>query len=817
VEVAVQLPVRGTFHYSVPSATEGVRLVGRRVLVPFGSRGVTGLVVAESEAAPDAVEVRDVEALLDAEPALSAELIDLCRWMASYYEAPLGEVVRAALPAGTRVAAATRVEITDEGRKALDGDGGALVRARRQVLAALVAAGGSLSTGEARGGRRGAAALIEELAATGWLRLVRDVKRARVRDRTVRVAVVVRGPDDGETAELARAPARRAVLEALVAAGGQADIQVLRAAHPQAATHLRGLAQRGLVELHERVVRGDAWASRSDDAVGLIAPVAAPAPTAGQAAALSVLREGLAAGEFRGYLLHGITGSGKTEVYLQIIADALDAGRSALVLVPEISLTPQLAARFRARFGDRVAVLHSGLSDRERFEEWSRLREGRAQIALGARSAVFAPLERLGVVVVDEEHDSSFKQEEGVRYHARDVAQVRAQRARALCVLGSATPSLESYHGAESGRLTLLELGERPTSRPLPAVDLVDLRVHKADPDSLLTAPLAQAVGETLARGEQVILFLNRRGFHTFVLCVRCGHAFRCPSCSVSLTYHRQRDRLLCHYCGHTERVATQCPACAATGSIARRGLGTERVAAALVERFPRARIARLDRDAAAGVSIDRVLGRMARGELDVLVGTQMVAKGHDFPGVTLVGVLMADTGLSLPDFRASERTFQLLTQVAGRAGRGERAGRVIIQSYRTDAIAVAAAQGHDYLRFYRSELEARRELDYPPFGHLAAVRLDGPDADEVAAEARQLADRARELGSGAGARVAVLGPCEAPLARLKGRTRWHMWLRARERRDLRGFLRSLVPADRASARSGRVRVTVDVDPVSAL
>ena len=740
--------------------------------------------------------------------------------MASYYEAPLGEVFRAALPAGTRVGAATRVEVTEEGRRALDGDGGALVRSQREVLAALVAGGGSLATGEVPGGKRGTTALVEELVAAGWVQVVRDVKRARVRDRTVRVAVVLRGPDEcdeKEAAELGRAPARKAVLEALVAAGGEADVPSLRAAHPNAAGHVRELARRGLVEVQERVVRGDGSAGRSEDAAGLVAPVAPPVPTAGQAAALATLREGLAGGEFRGYLLHGITGSGKTEVYLHIIADALAEGRTALVLVPEISLTPQLAARFRARFGDRVAVLHSGLRDRERFDEWTRLREGRAQIALGARSAVFAPLERLGVVVVDEEHDASFKQEEGVRYQARDVALVRAQRARALCVLGSATPSLESYHGAESGRLTLLALGERPTARPLPAVDLVDLRVYRPDLDSMLTAPLAQAVTETLARGEQVILFLNRRGFHTFVLCVRCGHPFRCPSCSVSLTYHRQLDRLLCHYCGHSERIATRCPACQATGSIARRGLGTERVADGLAQRFPRARIARLDRDAAAGRGVERVLGRMARGEVDILVGTQMVAKGHDFPGVTLVGVLLADTGLSLPDFRASERTFQLLTQVAGRAGRGERAGRVIIQSYRTDAVAVAAAQGHDYLGFYRSEVEARRELDYPPFGHLAALRLDGAEADEVEAEARGLAERARQLGAGGESRVTVLGPSEAPLVRLKGRTRWHMWLRARERRDLRGFLRALIPAERPAGRSGRVRVTIDVDPVSAL
>ena len=817
VEVAVQLPVHGTFHYAVPPFAAGQALVGRRVLVPFGARGVTGLVLAESDAAPaEAGEVREVEALLDNQPALTPELVELCRWIASYYEAPLGEVIRAALPAGTRVHAATLVELTDAGRQALAGEGAVLTRSAREVLAALANGGGTLATRALPAAVRRPGGRVEELVALGLVQQVRDVARARVRDRTVRVAVLAREPGEEDQAALARAPAQRAVLEALRAAGGRADVAALRSAHPQAATHLRALGVRGLIEVKTRVVRGDAWGARGDHARGMVAPVTPPALTAAQRAALAAVQEGLQAGEFRSYLLHGITGSGKTEVYLHLIADTLAAGRGAIVLVPEISLTPQLAARFRARFGDLVAVLHSGLSDRERFDEWSRLHEGRARIALGARSAVFAPVAELGAVVVDEEHDSSFKQEEGVRYHARDVALVRAQKARAVCVLGSATPSLESYHGTTTGRLGLLELPERATARPLPEVELVDLRVHRPDPDSLVTARLAEAIGKTLEAGEQVILFLNRRGFHTFVLCVRCGHAFRCPSCSVSLTYHRHKDRLLCHYCGHGEKVPTVCPSCQASGSIARRGLGTERIADGVAERFPRARVGRLDRDTAAGASAEKVLGRMARGEIDILVGTQMVAKGHDFPGVTLVGVLLADTGLSLPDFRASERTFQLLTQVAGRAGRGERPGRVLIQSYRVDAIAVSAAQHHDYRRFCEVELAERRELDYPPFGHLAAIRLDGPDAAEVAAEAGRLASRARALGP-EGRGVTLLGPSEAPLARLKGRTRWHLWLRARERQDLRPFLRALLPPGPGAGRSGGVRLTVDVDPVSAL
>jgi primosomal protein N' (replication factor Y) len=518
-------------------------------------------------------------------------------------------------------------------------------------------------------------------------------------------------------------------------------------------------------------------------------------------------------------LLHGVTGSGKTEVYLRAIADVMASGRSAIVLVPEISLTPQLAARFRARFGDRVAVLHSGLGDGERFDEWHRLQSGAARIALGARSAVFAPVRDLGIVVVDEEHDPSFKQEEGVRYSARDVALVRAKRAGVPCVLGSATPSLESYQAARTGRHRLLALPERATPRPLPAVDIVDLRTHLPDGDALLSAPLAEAIADALAAGDQVILFLNRRGFSTFVVCARCGYVFGCPDCSVSLTYHRGPGQLRCHYCGHQRAVCDVCPSCHTT-SVIKKGVGTEKVAAGLAARFPAARVGRLDRDTASGLGLTHTLGAMARREIDILVGTQMVTKGHDFPGVTLVGVLCADIGLSLPDFRAAERTFQLLTQVAGRAGRGDRPGRVLIQTYRPDTAAITSVTTHDYEGFFRAEAAARQELGYPPVGHLIALRLDGTDAAAVVATAHRLRQHAAELGQRTGTGVRVLGPTEAPLGRLKGRTRWHAWLRGTDRRDLRRFARALVEAvamPDGSRRSAGVRVVVDVDPVSAL
>jgi primosomal protein N' (replication factor Y) len=577
---------------------------------------------------------------------------------------------------------------------------------------------------------------------------------------------------------------------------------------PNATTHVRNLEKSGWIEIGERVVRGDAFAEHGQ--LGVSAPAEAPELNPLQKNAVGAILGAFEAGEYRSFVVHGITGSGKTEVYLGTIAKVLEAGRGAIVLVPEISLTPQLASRFRARFGDLVAVLHSGLTDRERFDEWYRIREGNAPIALGARSAIFAPVPNLGMVVVDEEHDSSFKQEEGVRYNARDVALVRAQRAGAVCVLGSATPSMESYRGTEVGRHTLIELPERATPRPLPEVELVDLRKYKPDGETMLSSKLADAIEETVERGEQVILFLNRRGFNTFVVCTSCGHAFRCTDCSVSLTYHRYLDKLVCHHCGLSRPAPKSCPECTAE-TIVMRGMGTERVAEGIAARFPFARIERLDRDIAQARGIQTVLGRFARHESDILVGTQMVTKGHDFPGVTLVGVLSADAALSLPDFRASERTFQLLSQVAGRAGRGDKPGRVLIQTFRPEAAAIRGARDHDYKGFYSQELVDRQELGYPPAGHLVALRIDGPDAHQVQRTARQLADVARAASAG---EIRILGPSEAPLARLQGRTRWHLWLAGSDRKPLRAVVRRTMAAERQDK---GVRVTVDVDPISAL
>jgi primosomal protein N' (replication factor Y) len=807
-EVAVALPVHGLFTYAVPPGLAAKVVTGARVLVPFGGRGVPGVVVRAPAPAPaEAIRASAVtEVRAEGVP---LDLLALALWIADYYEAPPGEALRLVVPTGTDESSAVVVWLTERGREVVDGAGAALPPAQQKLLAQLAAS--KRPTPRVRISRSQQTAALPALVAAGLVEVGDAKARARVQLKKERVVALAAGVDvlAAEKA-VARAPRRLAVVKFLAAAAGTpVPMAALAMVVPGAAPAVKELLAAGIVTAWEREV--SLTAATAGDAMATIATREPPTLTPQQAPAVAAMTDALG-GTFHAFLLHGVTGSGKTEVYLRVIAEARRRGAGAIVLVPEISLTPQLAARFRARFGDEVAVLHSGLGDRERLGEWQRLVRGEARIALGARSAVFAPVADLGVVVVDEEHDGSFKQDEGVRYHGRDVALVRAQRAGAVCVLGSATPSMESYAAAQAGRYTLLSMPTRATGAPLPAVELVDLRTWQPDGEGMLSAPLAKAIEETLAAGDQTILFLNRRGFATFILCKSCGHSFRCKHCAVSLTYHKFSERLVCHYCDYSERVPETCPACAAQGSIERKGLGTERVAAALAERWPAARVARLDRDVATGAKAEVVLSRVARREVDILVGTQMVTKGHDFPGVTLVGVLCADLALSLPDFRAAERTFQLLAQVAGRSGRAEKAGRVIIQTYRPDVDAVAAAANHDYAAFFRSEDGARAELSYPPHGRLAAIRIDGPDGGVVAAASRELGQAAVMAARRDGDAVSVLGPTEAPLARLRGRTRWQIWLKSRDRGALRRVVRAVL-----SVEVKGVRVAADVDPLSAL
>jgi primosomal protein N' (replication factor Y) len=612
-------------------------------------------------------------------------------------------------------------------------------------------------------------------------------------------------PGAAEAVErLARAPARRALLEYLLARG-RIPVEELRAAFPRGRAALTGLARKGLVLLDRETPVTRA---------GVLAGERAHAPelTPSQAAALAELSPAL--GRFAPFLLHGITGSGKTEVYLHLIAAARAAGKGALVLVPEIALTPQLSGRFRARFGDDVALMHSGLSASERHGEWTRLRRGGAHICVGVRSAIFAPVPDLAVIVVDEEHDPSFKQDEGPAYHARDLAVVRARIEDAVLVLGSATPSLETLENAARGRYRRLELPARIDDRPLPEVRLVDLgRLRRGGREvgpGLVSGELADALAATLAAGQQSILFLNRRGYQTLVLCEACGEEARCTECSVSLTHHARRGVLVCHTCGLTERMSVACPACG--GVRFGIGVGTEQVEEAVRALLPAARVARLDRDAVGSADdTAALLARFARREIDVLVGTQMVTKGHDFPGVTLVGVVLADTALALPDFRAAERTFQLLTQVAGRAGRGADPGRVLVQTFHPSSPAIACAATHDYATFAAGELARRRRFGFPPFVRLLALRVEGSETGARRA-AEALAHAARPLLS---AGLSMLGPAPAPIERIRGRSRWQLLFRASGPPALFRVHRALAGVARRPP--GGASVRFDMDPHAML
>ena len=780
----------GVFTYRL---REGSVEPGRRVLVPLGRRTATGVVLGPASSARG--ELRDVARVLDDEPLLPPDVLQLVRWAAAHYLAPLGLAVRAALPPGIDLREELSGALTAAGETLLDGAQRALLPSgqeattrTRQLLRAI------------REGRAVRPAQLRALAKRGLVSLTASEPKPRVSAPQVEIAAAVPG-----ACPPARSPRQAEILAWLLArdpAGVPAE--ELLAAFPGARAHLRKLVARGLASLRSEP---------AGPAAVLDAPWgrAVTRETAAQSAALGELRAALDARTYAPFLLDGVTGSGKTHVYLEAIAHARGQGRGALALVPEIALTPQLAGRFRARFGDDVAVLHSGLAERERLSEWHRVRAGAAGVVVGARSAVFAPVRDLGIVVVDEEHEPSYKQEDRLRYHARDLALVRARDARAVAVLGSATPSLETLRRAREGKLRTLRLPERVDGRALPPVEIVDRKTtlrSRGDP-AVLTPALSGALRDAVGRGEQAILFLNKRGHVRNLLCRSCGAALGCPNCSVALVLHRAGGGALrCHLCGH-EELPRPCAACG-SDDLVPLSAGTERVEEELRALLPAARVARLDRDTAMGAGkAAALLARFARRELDVLIGTQMVAKGHDFPGVTLVGALDADGPLHLPDFRAAERCVQLLSQVAGRAGRGEQPGRVILQAFRVDEPAVLAAAAHDYHGFAGGELARREALSFPPHARLCALRLSGNVEARVRAAAERLAERARRGGEG----VDVLGPAPAPIARLRGRHRYQVLLRAREHGPIHRLCRALselpVPAG--------VEMAVDVDPVALL
>lgn len=778
------------FHYRIPSALAGSVQPGMRVRVPFGPRSLDGYVVRLLDRS-DVETVKPMTAVLDAEPILGPSILALTRWMAGYYLAPWGKVLAAAVPAGLKAAAEKRVVLTDAGR-AVD-EAGVRGAVQRRILAGLRAHPGPITLArlaKRAGSIAGLAALIER----GWVAEVPTAPGPTPRLRPY-VSLVDAEPPSGSGP---RGTLQRAVLEALAVRPG-AFISELP---PGAGAACRALASRGVVTMSLREPACDPYGRVSESSP-------APILTPDQGAAVSTLVEALSRRCFAPYLLWGVTGSGKTEVYLQAMAGALGIGRGCLLMVPEIGLTGQIVQQVRARFGDEVAVLHSGLSSRERFAAWTRVRRGQARVALGTRSALWAPLPNVGLIVVDEEQDASYKQEDGVRYHARDSAVVLGSQAGAVVVLGSATPSLESYANAMAGRYGLLRLPDRVESRSLPTVRLVGLGAGPDAPE-VLSPELHAAIDARLLRGEQVLLLLNRRGYAPVVVCRDCGAAARCPQCSVGLTYHRERGKLCCHYCGFSISPKDRCESCGGH-RITLRGVGTEQVDERLRAAWPSARVARMDRDTTQSrLAHDGLLDAMRRGDTDILVGTQMIAKGHDLPNVTLVGIINADVGLSLPDFRATERVFQLLTQAAGRSGRGELPGEVIVQTRRPTHEAFLFTQRHDVAGFYEQELVRRRELGYPPYGRLAIVLMTGVDEQRVIEAANAAAAAASDLAAQG---VSLLGPAPAPLWRLKGRHRWQLVLKGPRGPAVRDAAHTLVSTLRAARLPRGVTLDLNVDP----
>ena len=814
VDIAVAVGVRKTFAYSVPPAFRERIGKGMRVLVPFGRKVVTGYVVGVPDRLElEKIKLRPVRELLEQEPAIPDALVDTALWVAGYYFAPPGEVLRALFPAGTQVFAERRVSLTPRASTLFDG-GLRPVGLRAQENAILEILGREKSMTVRQLSDRSTLGSAEEwlssLAAAGWVRVDTCVETPKVKAKE-QLGIRIASPAPGSPPDLP--PAQKRLYEALASGSGPVQLQEVLRISKSTGSAARSLEQKGLVQIAPAQIR------RTPVELAPAQLSNAPTLTPAQQELVDRILELVLQGKAFRCLIHGVTGSGKTEIYLGLISEVLKLGGTALFLVPEIGLTPLLSRLVVSRFPGQVSLLHSGMSAGERFDQWSRIREGGARVVVGTRSAVFAPLKNLRLVVIDEEQDSSYKQDESPCYHAREVAWHRVEQCRGVLLLGSATPSVETYHSAtQSGSYFCLP--ERIEARPLPKVEVVDMsgEFQRRGKSTVISSALQEELKACMDRGEQAIVLLNRRGYARTLLCRSCGHVFTCPDCSVSMTYHQQDDRLACHYCGQERPTPSVCAGCGGP-YIHYAGVGTEQLEALLRSLLPGARIARLDRDSTRRRGVLRsTLFSFAEHKLDLLVGTQMLAKGHDFPDVTLVGVIAADSGLSFPDFRSAERTFQLLTQVAGRAGRGASPGRVVIQSYHPENYALQFAQMQDYQGFFEREIEFRRLMGYPPFRSLIQILVSDADQSKSAQTAGKIAAMLKQHSSKieGPSRPRVLGPAAAPLEKLRGNYRMQVLVKLPPGTGGVLILQDCfeqLEREKASSTS----VHVDVDPLSLL
>ncbi|RJQ69994.1 MAG: primosomal protein N' [Desulfobacteraceae bacterium] len=801
IEVAVALPVYATFTYQVPPALLPAIGAGIRVLVPFGRRRVTAYVLKTAARPPDAA-LKSIAAVLDDQPIFPPSMIAFFEWIADYYIHPLGEVLQTGLPAGINTTERTYYALSDTGQKEL---------ATRTLAPPQQAVFQRLAQGPCRliELRRLAGASFPKTALKTWEQKQWVVRQdalidGRTRPKTTRF--VLPGPPLDPGGRLS--PVRQTIL-AVLKDKGPIGLDELKTLVPTAADVVRAMARDNQVVLEQRLVYRDPLGAP-------IMPDRPPTLSAEQQSALDTMSAALGRG-YRAFLLAGVTGSGKTEVYLHMADKALQQGLSVLVLVPEIALISQIERAFRARFGQCVALLHSGLSDGERLDQWQRILRCEATIAVGARSAIFAPFERIGLIIVDEEHDDSYKQEGALHYNARDLAVVRAQQHGAVAILGSATPSLQSAYNALNGKFQKISLFERVEQRAMPRIVIEDLTAAREERGIRrhFMPALIEAMQETLARKEQVLLFLNRRGFSNVLVCAACGQVLRCARCDISLTYHQKTNAYLCHYCGFSRAAVASCGKCGSK-RIKRLGIGTEQLESQVQQLFPHARLARLDRDTTRRKgALLKILKELRDRTIDILVGTQMVAKGHDYPHITLVGIICADLSLNLPDFRAGERTFQILAQVAGRAGRGRMPGRVILQTYNPTHFSITAAREQDYEMFYRQEIELRKALGYPPVTRMVQIRISGRDKTQVADYARRMAAAGLKIRQHrAFAALDLLGPIEAPLQRIADHYRWQLLIKHPRTDLLHQFVRLLLFGPDGTPGTKGASVTVDVDPL---
>ncbi|MGM0425850.1 MAG: replication restart helicase PriA [Thermodesulfobacteriota bacterium] len=805
LRVAVAVPVKGTFTYTAPDRLAGLVQPGCRVVVPFKRRTVTGYVL-EKTFQPPKRPLKGIIDILDTDPIFLPHMIPFLEWISTYYLCPIGMVIKAVVPE-TRYKTAT---ITEKGANVLKSR---LFSTQETEI---------LSWVQANPEKRLPWPLkkVYPLKEKGWLKVH---NRSSKKGTAPPVMLKFVTPEKGCTlkqalAKISGKSKAKNEVEFLtrVFDAGAMGVSVLREGFGNGRYLINKWTTKKVLKMHSVPVHH----ARSQP--NIFPPPPPHSLNPDQEKALQEIKIAINKRVFSPFLLYGVTGSGKTEVYYRAVEHALGMGRRVILMAPEISLAMYLEGLFRLRLGDRVAIYHSGLTRRERDYQWLRMSKGEADVVIGARSALFSPLPELGLIIVDEEHDTAYAQEEdaqgGARYHARDSAVVRAREENAVVVLGSGTPSVQSFQNSLTGRYTLLEMPDRVEKRPLPEVEIVDMKAseHSRGMDRMISARLQKCLNDTLRAGNQAILFLNRRGFHQVYLCPSCGEAVRCPSCDVSLTHHLKENRLTCHYCGFRCAVDMKCTSCG-HGGLKGYGFGTERLEKEIQGLFPQARVSRMDTDSTSrkGTAF-QILKAFSHGEIDILVGTQMITKGYDFPGVTLVGIISADLSLAFPDFRAGERTFQLLSQVSGRAGRGVLKGRVLVQTHNPDHYAICTATDHDYPAFFHQEKILRRQLAYPPFSHLACLKFQGHNQGKTEKAVHQIngmlthiiRDRSKVRSD-----TQVLGPVEAPISRIKGKYRWQILIKCKRVSLLRQFLEELEQRSKKALGSAGVQLIFDVDP----